>query len=58
MLVHITHPCQEQTQGEYNTLPAHLNPVIGVLHHNNHCAVMEINISDKKVVVLVYDGLN
>ncbi len=54
-LLHITYPRQQLQPGEYKSLPLHVNCVVGVLHNKDHYVVMEIIISDKRVIS--YNGL-
>ncbi len=55
LLLHVTYPNQILQEGKYKALPDHVTKVVAVMHDRDHCAMMEIDIPVKKVVI--FDGL-
>jgi hypothetical protein len=55
LLIHITYPMESLQAGQYKPLRQGITRVVAVLHDKDHYGVLEINVTQK--TVLIYDGL-
>ena len=55
LLIHITYPMESLQAGQYKPLRQGITRVVAVLHDKDHYGVLEIDVTQK--TVLIYDGL-